>query len=171
VRGSSVLGTSRPSACDAEKRPASGWVELGLKVSPEPTSARRCGSPSPLFQRIRRCRKHLSPSSRRSSRFQANCLPPQRPVSQRRLPFHQELSNNQPIMVAEGRVPADEPASYALEEFGNGFLTISGLASMSDVTRHRKELRVTDANVPNASLVHLWCTIGARSCRTWTDAR
>jgi hypothetical protein len=39
------------------------------------------------------------------------------------------------------------------------------------VTRHGKELRVTDANVPNASLVHLWCTIGARSCRTWTDAR
>ena len=42
-----------------------GWVELGLKVSPEPTSARRCGSPSPLFQRIRRWREHLSPSSRR----------------------------------------------------------------------------------------------------------
>ena len=34
------------------KRPASGWAELGLKVSPEPTSARRYGSPSPLFQRI-----------------------------------------------------------------------------------------------------------------------
>jgi hypothetical protein len=34
------------------------WVELGLKVSPEPTSARRCGSSSPLFQRIRRWREH-----------------------------------------------------------------------------------------------------------------
>jgi len=38
--------------------------------------------------------------------------------------FIRELSNDQPIMVAEGQVPADEPASYALEEFGNGFLTI-----------------------------------------------
>jgi hypothetical protein len=27
-------------------------------------------------------------------------------------------------MVAEGQVPPDEPAAYALEEFGNGFLTI-----------------------------------------------
>src|SRR4051794_16663150 len=43
--------------------------------------------------------------------------------------------------------------------------------SMCDVTRHGKELRVTDANIPNASLVHVWCTFGARSCRTWTDAR
>jgi hypothetical protein len=43
--------------------------------------------------------------------------------------------------------------------------------SVCDVTRHRKELRVTGANVPNASLVHLWCIIGARSCRAWIDAR
>jgi hypothetical protein len=30
--------------------------------------------------------------------------------------------------VAEGQVPADEPASYALEEFGNGFLTVFWLS-------------------------------------------
>ena len=38
--------------------------------------------------------------------------------------FIRELGNDQPIVVAEGQVPADEPASYALEEFCNGFLTI-----------------------------------------------
>jgi hypothetical protein len=27
-------------------------------------------------------------------------------------------------MVPEGQLPPDEPAAYALEEFGNGFLTI-----------------------------------------------
>ena len=42
--------------------------------------------------------------------------------------FIRELSNNQPIMVAEGQVSADEPASYALEEFGNGFLAIFWLS-------------------------------------------
>jgi hypothetical protein len=66
-----------------------GWVALRLKVSHEPTSDRRCGSPSLPFQRIRRWREHLPPSSRRSSRFQTNCLPRQRPVSQRRRPSHQ----------------------------------------------------------------------------------
>jgi hypothetical protein len=32
--------------------------------------------------------------------------------------------NGHPIMMAEGQVPPDELAAYALEEFGNGFLTI-----------------------------------------------
>jgi hypothetical protein len=31
-------------------------------------------------------------------------------------------------MVAEGQVPPDEPAAYAFEEFGNGFLTIFRLS-------------------------------------------
>src|SRR6185436_19523637 len=35
-----------------------------------------------------------------------------------------ELTNSQPIMMAKGQVPPDELAAYALEEFGNGFLTI-----------------------------------------------
>src|SRR5260370_33809742 len=35
-----------------------------------------------------------------------------------------ELANGQPIMVAEGQVPPDEPASDTLEELGDGFLTI-----------------------------------------------
>ena len=30
-------------------------------------------------------------------------------------------------MMAEGKVPPNEPAAYVLEEFGNGFLTIFGL--------------------------------------------
>ena len=44
-------------------------------------------------------------------------------------PFIRELSNDQPIVVAEGQVPGDEPASYALEELGNGFLTIKPCVS------------------------------------------
>ena len=39
-----------------------------------------------------------------------------------------ELADDQPIMAAEGQVPPDEPASYALEEFANGFLTIFWLS-------------------------------------------
>jgi hypothetical protein len=35
-----------------------------------------------------------------------------------------ELANGHPIMMAEGQVPPDELAAYALEEFGDGFLTI-----------------------------------------------
>ena len=35
-----------------------------------------------------------------------------------------ELANQQPIMVAKGQVPLDEPASDTLEEFGNSLLTI-----------------------------------------------
>jgi hypothetical protein len=83
--GAGEHGTSHATPRNA-RHP--GWVALGLKVSPKPTNARRCESPSPLFQQIRRWREHLSPSSRRSSRFQTNCLPRQRPVSQRRRPFH-----------------------------------------------------------------------------------
>ncbi len=43
-----------------------------------------------------------------------------------------ELANSQPIMVAKSQIPPDELAAYALEEFGNGFLSsrFSGLASM-----------------------------------------
>ena len=58
--------------------------------------------------------------------------------------FIGEFSNDQPIMMAEGQVPGDELASYALEEFGNGFLTIFRLilASMpltaSEVKRPRE---------------------------------
>jgi hypothetical protein len=39
-----------------------------------------------------------------------------------------ELANDQPIMVAERQVPPDEPTSYTLEEFRNGFLTIFWLS-------------------------------------------
>jgi hypothetical protein len=39
-----------------------------------------------------------------------------------------ELTNGQPIMVAKGQVPPDELAAYALEEFGNGVLTIFRLS-------------------------------------------
>src|SRR4030095_6785131 len=35
-----------------------------------------------------------------------------------------ELTNNQPVVAAEGQVPFDELASDTLEEFGNGFLAI-----------------------------------------------
>src|SRR5215831_20272314 len=34
-----------------------------------------------------------------------------------------ELSNAQPIMVAEGQIPSDELAADTLAEFGDGFLT------------------------------------------------
>src|SRR5215831_788446 len=39
-----------------------------------------------------------------------------------------ELANDQEIMVAEGQVPPDELAAYALEEFRNGLLTIFWLS-------------------------------------------
>src|SRR6516225_5216081 len=39
-----------------------------------------------------------------------------------------ELANGQPIMVAKGQVPPDELAAHALEELGNGFLTIFRLS-------------------------------------------
>src|SRR5215813_4819156 len=39
-----------------------------------------------------------------------------------------ELGNSQPIMVAEGQVPPDEPAADTLAEFGDGFLTIFRLS-------------------------------------------
>jgi hypothetical protein len=35
-------------------------------------------------------------------------------------------------MVAEGQVPPDEPAAYALEEFGYSFLTIFWLSGSDD---------------------------------------
>src|SRR5882762_2362777 len=39
-----------------------------------------------------------------------------------------ELADGEPIMVAEGQVPPDEPSSYAFEELGNGLLAIFGLS-------------------------------------------
>src|SRR5262249_22214051 len=39
-----------------------------------------------------------------------------------------EFTNGQPIMVPECQVPPDELTSYALEEFGNGFLAIFWLS-------------------------------------------
>src|SRR5215813_6567013 len=39
-----------------------------------------------------------------------------------------ELSNSQPVMVAEGQVPPYEPAADTLAEFGDGFLTIFRLS-------------------------------------------
>jgi len=39
-----------------------------------------------------------------------------------------ELANGQPITMAKGQVPSDELAAYALEEFGNGVLTIFRLS-------------------------------------------
>ena len=39
-----------------------------------------------------------------------------------------ELGNTQPIMVAEGQVPPDQPAADTLAEFGDGFLTIFRLS-------------------------------------------
>src|SRR6516165_9921129 len=39
-----------------------------------------------------------------------------------------ELANNEPVMMAEGQIPLDEPASNTLAEFGNGFLTIFRLS-------------------------------------------
>jgi hypothetical protein len=97
ARASSEGGTSRPSAATRRNARHPGWVALGLKVSPEPTSARRCGSPSPLCQPIRRWREHLSPSSRRSPRFQTNFLPRQRPVSQRRRPYRRVAAGLRPV--------------------------------------------------------------------------
>src|SRR5262245_2474849 len=48
-------------------------------------------------------------------------------------------------MVAEGQVPADEPASYALEEFGNGFLTIFWLSQHAlDGVRSKTPARDVD---------------------------
>ena len=87
-------GTARPKPRDAGNARHPGWVALGVKVSLEPTSVRRCGSPSPLLQRIRMWREHLSPSSRQSSRFQTNCLPRQRPGSQLRRPSPSGNSNS-----------------------------------------------------------------------------
>ena len=46
-----------------------------------------------------------------------------------------ELANDQEIMVAEGQVPPDELAAYALEEFRNGLLI------MRDVTSRFNEMR------------------------------
>jgi hypothetical protein len=48
-------------------------------------------------------------------------------------------------MVAEGQVPADESASYALEEFGNGFLTIFWLSQHAlDGVRSKTPARDVD---------------------------
>src|SRR4029453_6528339 len=59
--------------------------------------------------------------------------------------FIRELANNQPIMVAEGQVPPYEPASHALEEFGNGFLTIFWLSQHAlDGVRSKTPARDVD---------------------------
>ena len=41
-------------------------------------------------------------------------------------------TNGQPVVVTKGQVPPDEPTAYALEEFGNGFLTIFWLSQPVD---------------------------------------
>ena len=52
-----------------------------------------------------------------------------------------ELANNQPVMPAKGQVPPDEPASDTLAEFGDGFLTIFGLATMPLTASEEKRPR------------------------------
>jgi hypothetical protein len=43
-------------------------------------------------------------------------------------PLVWELTNGEPVVVTKGQVPPDELAAYALEELGNGFLTIFWLS-------------------------------------------
>ena len=129
ARASSEGGTSRPSARDAEKRPASrmgadifAQIEPNLRA-PGAAEALRCLSGGyeggvSIFRRHRDGRLDFRQTASRGSgqyRRGGGLL-------------IRELTNDQPIMVAEGQVPPDEPASHTLEEFGNGFLTIFRLS-------------------------------------------
>ena len=110
-----------------------GWAptfSLRLKVLPELTSARRCGSPSLPFRGYERgvsiFRRH------RDGRLDVRQTAARGSSQYRRggSLLIRELANSQPIMVAKGQIPADELSSYTLEGLATASSRFSGLASI-----------------------------------------
>ena len=115
-----------------------------LKVSPEPTSARRYGKPSPLSGRYEGGVSVFCCHGDGRLHFGQTASTSSGQYRRGRGLLVRELANEQEIMVAEGQVPPDELAAYALEELRN-----SGSACRS-VARARLAVRSPHAAPPSS---------------------